>query len=1075
MKTKRKISGYILRGSAAALLLSCAVVALCSAINLPNDPPKVQKPKPTKVRIVSVLPMTINKGATAKFTVAASAAVTQATTVNYSLGGTGSLGKHYTVDGIPGQVTIQAGRSSADVTVQSLLTNLTAGSETVVVTLQAGTGYKVAKVKRHSQPPTLTILNEIPSPIVITGISDSAPTPLTPVQLKTTGLKPGLPVSVTFSGPDGFSVWKPPIRVGTDGSVIVAVPPYVDPHAGQIGAGSVSISVSQGANQSVPVPVTIKNLPPVSADGSSSANTTYDGCYDGTLSERIACGPTVTNHAATIEFTLFDRVITGSGVSGLFTVSFNGTVNSGTWSARGPGIGGTEVGTWSATRQVPGSSGDYDGTYTGTFSPGAGHFTFTLTNGAITGSGGASGAVTFSFTGTVNNGTWSISGWSRIQQGCTASGTWSATQQVVDLPNIIPRFQCSQGTPVRSCPPTPSHCTANCHTNDCTDQTPWACYPYDHPTSQDPCNTICKNGCLLTDLSMGLNYVSQTFGLPLPFIVSDPGGLNSFLNTNCNQPPRACAFGYANNGALFPALATAQVDQASPSTVGHYKWVPLDSQVYDTRNNPTKTMSVLNSILCGSYMNYPAAPVIVEVQGRDGPRSHYVLVYGKNQQGDYQIVDPGHRGYTSLTGFPYNKSFALRGFVTDPPDPSALGVESEGNADVLVIDPTGLQTGFDPSTGTFVNTIPQSAHDTDQIDADDGTSGTIGPWYSVGVDRPPQGTYQVLVTGKNSGPYTVTIHGISRDGSLQRPSVITGTLAPGAVARFQVNYSPTPGSHINVVPVTRLGNISTRAFVQTGDNVMIGGFIVQGTGSKRVIIRAIGPELTQYGVPNALANPTLELHNGTGALIASNDNWRTTIIGGSISGDQVSEIRDSGHAPTDGRESAIIADLPAGNYTAIVRGVNSITGVALVEVYDLSNDTASILGNISTRTFVQTNDNVMIGGFIVQGTGAKRVIIRAIGPELSQYGVPDPLANPRLELHNAAGALIGSNDDWQQTIIGGVITRNQVPDIQNSGHAPADPSESAIIAELQPGNYTAIVRGVNDTTGVGLVEVYDLQ
>jgi hypothetical protein len=145
-----------------------------------------------------------------------------------------------------------------------------------------------------------------------------------------------------------------------------------------------------------------------------------------------------------------------------------------------------------------------------------------------------------------------------------------------------------------------------------------------------------------------------------------------------------------------------------------------------------------------------------------------------------------------------------------------------------------------------------------------------------------------------------------------------------------------------------------------------------------------------------------------------------------------------------------------------------------VEVYDLSSDNSSILGNISTRAFVQTDDNVMIGGFIIQGTSAKRVIIRAIGPELSQFGVPNPLANPRLELHNAAGALIGSNDDWQHTIIGGVITRSQVADIQNSGHAPGDPSESAIIADLPPGDYTAIVRGVNNTTGVGLVEVYDL-
>ena len=218
---------------------------------------------------------------------------------------------------------------------------------------------------------------------------------------------------------------------------------------------------------------------------------------------------------------------------------------------------------------------------------------------------------------------------------------------------------------------------------------------------------------------------------------------------------------------------------------------------------------------------------------------------------------------------------------------------------------------------------------------------------------------------------------------------------------------------------TQLGNISTRAFVQTGDNVVIGGFIVQGSEPKRVIIRAIGPELTHYGVPNPLFNPTLELHDGTGALIASNDNWTHTIIGGIIMSNQVRDITDSGYSPSDGRESAIIADLPPGNYTAIVRGVNNMTGVALVEVYDLSGGASSILGNISTRAFVQTGDNVMIGGFIVQGTEPKRVIVRAIGPELIQYGVPNVLADPTLELHNGTGALIASNDNWLHTIIGG--------------------------------------------------------
>jgi hypothetical protein len=320
--------------------------------------------------------------------------------------------------------------------------------------------------------------------------------------------------------------------------------------------------------------------------------------------------------------------------------------------------------------------------------------------------------------------------------------------------------------------------------------------------------------------------------------------------------------------------------------------------------------------------------------------------------------------------------------------------------------------------------------------------------------------------------------------------------APDVIASLTVNGVPQPpgiyggpmssaphilpefGRGLGTVeagPISTLGNISTRAFVQTGDNVVIGGFIVQGTEPKKVVIRAIGPELTQHGVPNALANPTLELHDHTGALIASNDNWGTTIIGGIITMNQVAAIRASGYAPSDSRESAMIVNLPPGSYTAIVRGVDSMTGVALVEVYDLSPAPNSILENISTRSFVQTGDNVMIGGVIVQGTQSRRVIVRAIGPELTQYGVPNTLADPTLELHDGTGALIASNNNWQHTIIGGIITTSQVRDITNSGHAPGDPRESAIIADLPPGNYTAIVRGVNNTIGVALVEVYDLQ
>ena len=206
-----------------------------------------------------------------------------------------------------------------------------------------------------------------------------------------------------------------------------------------------------------------------------------------------------------------------------------------------------------------------------------------------------------------------------------------------------------------------------------------------------------------------------------------------------------------------------------------------------------------------------------------------------------------------------------------------------------------------------------------------------------------------------------------------------------------------------------------------------------------------------------------------GALIASNNNWATTIIGGIITANQVHEIQASGYAPSDPFESAIIADLPAGNYTAIVRGVNNMTGVALVEVYDLSPETSSTLGDLSTRGFVQTGDNVMIGGFTIPGTQPKGVILRAIGPELSKYGIPNTLADPTLELYDSTGALIASNDNWQHTAIGGIIAADQVGDILNSELAPGDQNESVINATLLPGNYTAIVRGVNNTTGVALL------
>jgi bifunctional N-acetylglucosamine-1-phosphate-uridyltransferase/glucosamine-1-phosphate-acetyltransferase GlmU-like protein len=259
--------------------------------------------------------------------------------------------------------------------------------------------------------------------------------------------------------------------------------------------------------------------------------------------------------------------------------------------------------------------------------------------------------------------------------------------------------------------------------------------------------------------------------------------------------------------------------------------------------------------------------------------------------------------------------------------------------------------------------------------------------------------------------------------------------------------------------------------VGTGDNVLFAGFFIQGNASKTLLIRSAGPSLTSFGVPGALGNPQLELHDASNT-IGTNDNWQTTQLGGVVTSDQVAAIQNSGATPLDPAEPALIATLPAGGYTAIVQGVGGAQGVATVEVYDLSPNNGAILANLSTRGFIQTGDNVMIGGFIVVGQSSK-VLIRATGPSLVSFGINNALANPRLELHDANGTLAG-NDDWQTTQLGGIINSDQSAAIQNSGLAPRDPAESAIIATLAPGNYTAIAQGVDGGTGVGLIEVFAL-
>jgi matrixin len=266
-----------------------------------------------------------------------------------------------------------------------------------------------------------------------------------------------------------------------------------------------------------------------------------------------------------------------------------------------------------------------------------------------------------------------------------------------------------------------------------------------------------------------------------------------------------------------------------------------------------------------------------------------------------------------------------------------------------------------------------------------------------------------------------------------------------------------PASTAPPLSGSRLVNISTRMRVGTADDVLIGGFIITGTQSKRIILRAIGPSLAASGIMGALSNPKMELHNSVGGLIASNDDWQQS--------SQAAQIASSGIPPNNPMESAIVATLAPGSYTAIVSGVNNTTGIGMIEGYELGSGGAKLV-NISTRGRVATGDAVLIGGFIVQGSVSKRILIRAAGPSLGG-AVSHALANPFLELRNSAGTLVSSNDDWGSSPFAMQIAATGIP--------PTRAEESAILATLAPGNYTAIVRGVNNTSGVALVELYDLE
>jgi hypothetical protein len=429
-------------------------------------------------------------------------------------------------------------------------------------------------------------------------------------------------------------------------------------------------------------------------------------------------------------------------------------------------------------------------------------------------------------------------------------------------------------------------------------------------------------------------------------------------------------------------------------------------------------------------------------------------------------------------------SFTVR---TSPPDPSAT-VSYTGTL------PSGIN--FTPNvdgTATINGTASAGSEGSYPINitASNGTLPDASQIFTITVQDVPPALVAPAITSAGSTSFTVGTAGIftitttgsptptlTLDGAqpawlsfvdnTDGTATLSGTPDAGSdlaysftiTARNGVSPVATQDFTLRVTPVpagAQLVNVSTRLVIQTGSKVGIGGFIITGTAPKKVLIRGIGPTLGNFGVANALQDPMLELHDSTGAVLTSNDDWKVP---------QQTDVEATGLAPPDDREPAILLNLQPGSYTAIESGKNGTTGVGLIEVYDVDVLSTSQLSNISTRGQVQTSNNVMIGGFIVSGaSGSINLLVRVLGPTLTQFGVANALADPTLQLYDGNGTVIASNNNWKDS---------QQTQIQNSGRQPPNDLEPAIAIPASPGHYTAIVRGNNNTTGIALVEVYQV-
>jgi glucose/arabinose dehydrogenase len=482
---------------------------------------------------------------------------------------------------------------------------------------------------------------------------------------------------------------------------------------------------------------------------------------------------------------------------------------------------------------------------------------------------------------------------------------------------------------------------------------------------------------------------------------------------------------------LDPSLTKSSGDPASAN--GKYR-VPI-SNPFVTTTQPANRVAEIYAFGLRNPFRYSF----------DAPTDKFIVAdVGQDHVEEIDLVEPGKNyGWNRKEGtFLFNSTNGNVTFDSNP-DPALTNPLAEYSHD----DGIAVLGGF-VYHGNTILALPGKYVFGDLV-APGTTSGRL--FY---LDDLNSSVIKELRIGNDDHSLGLLLKGFGQDANSELYVLVDTNIGPTGTTGRVLKIVPAPAS-------PALVNLATRMRVQTGDNVLIGGFILIGSVPKKVILRGIGPSLTANNqpLPGRLADPTLTLFDGAGSPLFTNNDW--------MDSPQKQQIIDSTVAPSDPKESAIVETLQPGNYTAILSSANNTPGIGVVELYDLETSAPANPANLATRGFVETGDNVMIGGFIVGGSQNRTVLVRAIGPSLTALGVPNALPDPTLELKNSSGTTVASNDDWRS---------DQETQISATGIAPSDNRESALISQpLSPGNYTAIVRGKGTDTGVALVEVYQLQ